>query len=323
MPLEFHYILAFFISSSATFLLLPKIITEFQKRKILGKDMNKEDQQSIPEMGGIGVIFGFFTGILFLFVYSFVLSSELEISTFQMVSLLTILLIACTGIYDDIFIMRQRTKAVLPFIFALPLGFFVSSEMPIPVIGEFDFGLAIIFIIPFGITCAANSMNMLEGFNGLGTGLGIIITLSLIIMSINNNLYESLFFLVPLLGSLLSFFYFNKYPSKIFPGDTLTLFVGGIIGCAAILSNLKIEGAILMTPMIIEFFLKLRGRFQGECFATGINKGILDYDGRVESLTHFVMKNFEVTESKLVIYFFILETILCTLVIILNYLDKL
>ena len=55
-------------------------------------------------------------------------------------------------------------------------------------LGNINFGILIYFIIPFGVTCAANSMNMLEGFNGLGVGMGIIITSSLIVLSIQNEL---------------------------------------------------------------------------------------------------------------------------------------
>ena len=40
----------------------------------------------------------------------------------------------------------------------------------------------VLFLLPFAITCAANSTNMLEGFNGLGSGMAIIISLTLIII---------------------------------------------------------------------------------------------------------------------------------------------
>ena len=84
------------------------------------------------------------------------------------------------------------------------------------------------------------------------------LTSTLIVLSIMNEKSEGLFLLIPLLGSLLAFFYYNKYPAKIFPGDTLIIFMGATIGCAAIINDLKIEGAILLSPMIFEFFLKLR-----------------------------------------------------------------
>jgi UDP-N-acetylglucosamine--dolichyl-phosphate N-acetylglucosaminephosphotransferase len=100
-----------------------------------------------------------------------------------------------------------------------------------------DFGILMMLIAPFGVTCAANAGNMLEGFNGLGTGLGIIISITLIIISLWFDARDSIILLFPLLGALMAFLWFNKYPAKIFPGDTLTLFVGATIACAAILGD--------------------------------------------------------------------------------------
>ena len=74
-----------------------------------------------------------------------------------------------------------------------------------------DFGILMVLIAPFGVTCAANAANMLEGFNGLGTGLGIIMTVTLIIISVLFGTDESLLLLFPLLGALIAFLYFNRY----------------------------------------------------------------------------------------------------------------
>ena len=138
-------------------------------------------------------------------------------------------------------------------------------------------------------------------------------------MAYNSGTDAGLFILVPLLGSLIAFLYYNKYPARIFPGDTLTLFVGATIACSAILSDLKFEGTILMTPMIVEFFLKCRGRFEGECFALSNEDGILLYTDRVESLTHFVMKNFVVDEKELVYILWFFEMVLAAVVVSINF----
>ena len=155
------------------------------------------------------------------------------------------------------------------------------------------------------MNCAANAMNMLEGFNGLSAGMGLIMVSSLIIISFVNGMNsnrESLQLLIPLFGSLLAFLYFNVYPARVFPGDSLTLVLGATICCAS-LESLKFEGFILMLPMIVEFFLKLRGNFKGQCFAQSLDGNILIYKGRTESLTHFVMKNFSVDEKNWFTYF--------------------
>lgn len=313
------YLFIFFISLIITVLFTLQLINLLFDKQIVGKDMNKIEQPYLPEMGGLGVIIGFVFGFLSILFFNFMGYSGVLITDYLLASIIVIILISLVGIYDDLYDMRQRNKALLPFILAIPLGFFVPSEMKVPFLGLIDFGYTMFFFVPLGVTCASNSANMLEGFNGLGTGLAAIITGTLIIVSIANDATEGLVILIPLLGSLIAFLYFNYYPAKIFPGDTLMIFSGAAISCAAIVSNLRLEGIFLMSPMIVEFFLKLRGNFKGESFAQSIDKGILIYHGKIESLTHIIMINFVVDEKRLVYYFWIGEIFLAFIVILLSY----
>jgi UDP-N-acetylglucosamine--dolichyl-phosphate N-acetylglucosaminephosphotransferase len=234
-----------------------------------------------------------------------------------MAALLAIIGSAFVGILDDIIDIRQRAKAILPFLFSIPLGTVIrDTTLWFPYIGTVNFGIFIILIIPLGVTCASNTLNMLEGFNGLGTGLSIIISSTLIIIAMITGDTSSLFLLVPLLGTLISFLWFNKYPAKIFPGDTLTLFAGATIGCAAIIGNMKTLGAILFIPMIIEFFLKLRSKFKAENFGIPDNHGYLNHKGKIYSLSHIVMKKLKLKEWQLVMFFWMVELAICTVVVV-------
>jgi len=95
--------------------------------------------------------------------------------------------------------------------------------------------------------------------------------------------------------------------------------MGGTIACSAIISDLKLEGFILLAPMICEFFLKAKGKFKAQCFGQSTDKRILYYDGPIESLTHFVMLNFKVTEVRLVSIFLIFEIIIGLILIFSSY----
>jgi len=311
--------ISFLISLTITFLLLPWVIEKFTERKIVGIDMNKPDKRTVPEMGGLIVIIGFLFGVYSQIILFYLFSIGLNITPYLLASLLVLIGIGYVGLLDDLIGIRQSTKSVLPFFFALPLGTFISSSMKFPIIGFVDFGFLMLIIVPVAVTCASNSVNMLEGFNGLSTGLGLIIALCLSIVAYNKQEYEGLYLLFPLLGALIAFFLFNKYPARIFPGDTFTLFLGGCLACAAFASNLRLECAILLMPMIVEFFLKARGNFGSQCFAQEVVDGVLKYEGRIESLTHVVMYYFDVTENKLVGVFWAIEIILATFVLLLSY----
>src|SRR3990172_8488481 len=108
-------------------------------------------------------------------------------------------------------------------------------------------GFSLVFAVALGVTSAGNAANMLEGLNGLGSGLAVIITTTLIVLSILEQADEGLFLLFPLLGALLAFLWFNRYPARVFPGDSMTLFSGAAIASAAVISSppLKTVGAFL------------------------------------------------------------------------------
>jgi UDP-N-acetylglucosamine--dolichyl-phosphate N-acetylglucosaminephosphotransferase len=228
-----------------------------------------------------------------------------------MTALFTIIGIAFIGLIDDLVNLRRVVKGLLPFFIAIPLGMSTTNPIiVIPGVGPVDFGVYIVVIVPLGVTCAANATNMLEGFNGLSAGLGVIISAILIVISFLKGFTDALFLLFPLLGALLAFLRFNVYPAKVFPGDTLTMFTGATIASAAIISNLKFVGAILLVPMVLEFFLKLRGRFRSETFGEVDDQGYLYYNNRTESLTHLVMKLRKLKEWQLVAVFWFIEILI-------------
>jgi UDP-N-acetylglucosamine--dolichyl-phosphate N-acetylglucosaminephosphotransferase len=304
------------VSLLTTLITVPWLIRQLAKRDIMGIDQNKLDKTKVPEMGGLAVVIGFVAGISTFLVMNKILK-DIEYE-FLAATVLAVVGAALAGIMDDLFGLRQRVKAIIPFLFAIPVGVYVADKTTMSfIVVMVDFGILMMLIAPFGVTCAANAGNMLEGFNGLGTGLGIIISVTLIMISLWSGVTDSLILLFPLLGALIAFLWFNRYPARIFPGDTLTLFVGATIACAAIVGDFKTIGAFLFIPMIIEFFLKLRGHFKGENYGTPDEEGYLTHEGDIESLTHYIMKNKKVKERQLVWILWGIEGVLCVIVFIL------
>ena len=293
-----------------TYAIIPRIIPRLKARGIVGRDQNKPGQPEVAEMGGLAVVIGFFAGVAILLNVDGAGDEPL-----LNVSLSAILGAAFVGIMDDLFDLRQRYKAFLPFVIALPFAVAVPQTVVIPYVVTIDFGPLMPIAAAFAVTCAANAANMLEGFNGLGTGLGIIMALSLTILCIIHGRYDGIYILMPLLGGLVAFLWFNKYPARIFPGDTMMLFMGAAIAVAGILSQLHVQTVFLFLPLITEFFLKLRGRFRGENYASRSANGYMEYHGEIESLTHIVMKRFRVNEQELVAFIWGIEAAVCALVI--------
>jgi len=306
-----EFVGAFVVSLATTYLIVPWLIPKLKAKGITGKDLNKPGKPEVAEMGGIATVVGFFAGVSALLALDGVENVDL-----LNVSLSAIMGAAFVGVMDDVFNLRQRHKAFLPFVLALPFGTMVDPRVSIPHIAVLDFGPFMVLAAAFAITCAANAANMLEGFNGLGTGLGIIMALTLVVLSLMHSRIDGVYLLMPLLGGLVAFLWFNKYPAMVFPGDTMMLFMGATLAVAGVLSRLFVQTIFIFLPMIVEFFLKLRGRFEAENYASAENAGRLEYHGRVESLTHVFMKRMRLTEQQLVWRIWGIEGVMCAIVII-------
>ena len=298
------------MAAAMTFIILPWLIPRLKARGIVGKDLNKPGQPEIAEMGGIAVVVGFFAGVSVLLTFNHITNKDL-----LNVSLSAVLGAAFVGMMDDMFDMRQRHKALLPFILALPLGVAIDPKIVIPHVATLNLGIFMPLAAAFAITCAANAANMLEGFNGLGTGMGIIMSWTLVVLAVIHNRMDGVYLLVPLLGALVAFLWFNKYPAKVFPGDTMMLFMGATIAVAGILSRLQVQTFFIFLPMIAEFFLKFRGHFKAENYCSKSENGYLDYHRRIESVTHIFMKHMKVTEKEIVFLIWGVEAAICTFVI--------
>lgn len=300
--------LALIVALLAVLIITPRAIRKLQGAGIHGKDRHKPGEPSVPEMGGLAVFIAFNMGAFTILGFG---NFPREIESLLLASLVVIAGACITGALDDLIVLRQRFKAFIPFAFATPLALYVEdSVIAFPQLGGIDFGLWYpLLLVPLGIAAASNGFNMLEGFNGLGAGLGIIIAATLAGMALSSNQLTGLALLMPLVGALGGFLWYNAYPSRVFPGDTMTLMVGATIAAAAILSKLEFWGALLLVPHIVEFFLKARARFEAECFASHMDGRYMWHEGHIHSLTHILLKFRRFTEPQLVATMWILMAV--------------
>jgi len=68
--------------------------------------------------------------------------------------------------------------------------------------------------------------------------------------------------LVPFIGALLAFLFFNRYPSKVFPGDIGTFGMGTVIACVAILADLERAAIIMFIPHTVNAILFFIGKLK-------------------------------------------------------------
>lgn len=240
LPLYVIAIICGLLSFSMTRLFMPKIIQKLEEADIVGKDIHKSWKPVVAEMGGFGIIFGFVLG-MFSGIYMH------DILAFPLVIVLVvILLVGMIGILDDLLALSSKSKFFLLFIAGLPLMWAAPPNV----------GLLYLITMPIALSIGSNLTNMLAGLNGIESGLGVISMTSLTIACILLGKYDVTIISMSMLGALLAFLYFNRYPAKIFPGDTGTLIIGAAIVCIAFIGRVKLIALIVLMPNIIDAALK-------------------------------------------------------------------
>ncbi|RBQ24331.1 Phospho-N-acetylmuramoyl-pentapeptide-transferase [Candidatus Methanobinarius endosymbioticus] len=229
-------ILGFFV----TRLTMPRLIKKLENANIIGKDMHKSAKPIVAEMGGIGILFGFVIGI-FAGIYLH------PILTFQLsVVLIVILLVGIIGMVDDLLTLSSKEKFILLFLAGIPLIWIAPPNV----------GLLYLILIPIAVSIVANLTNMLAGLNGIESGLGVIAMTSLTISCIILGKYDVAIISMSMLGVLVAFLLYNKYPSSVFPGDTGTLIIGATIAAIAFIGRIKLIAFIVLIPNIIDAAMK-------------------------------------------------------------------
>ncbi|MEE1048960.1 MAG: phospho-N-acetylmuramoyl-pentapeptide-transferase [Clostridia bacterium] len=131
----------------------------------------------------------------------------------------------------------MQLVAAVAFVCWAVYGQNVSTEVQIPFIGVgIDFGW---FFIPFAtivILATVNSVNLTDGLDGLATCITIVVAVFFMLFAEIKEINTAVaLFAAILLGSLVGFLLYNKYPAKVFMGDTGSLFLGGAVCGMAIL----------------------------------------------------------------------------------------
>jgi len=241
-------LLVFLASLISTLVVTPIFIRRLMESGVTGHDIHKQDGTQVAEMGGLAVVFGFSVGAFIAIPF---VNGDL-VSLFG--AILTIMLTGLIGICDDLFGIRQKYKAWLPIFAAIPLMALQAGDhtMIVPFVGLVDFGVIYpLLFIPVGVAVLANATNMLAGYNGLEAGLGFI-TCSFIgvagLIAGRPLVYVLMFAMA---AACLGFLKYNRFPSRVFPGDVGTFTIGAAIAAAVIVGNMEFVGVIASMPYII------------------------------------------------------------------------
>ncbi|MEM1619451.1 MAG: hypothetical protein QXU97_00600 [Fervidicoccaceae archaeon] len=284
------------VSFSVTLLCLRWWVEAARRVKLVGRDMNKLEPREVPEAGGVWVAIGLSFGVLTLIAMRRYLEGSSDSESYMALALL-LLLAGFLGFLDDILGWKRGLRAWQRVAFTAPLAIPLvvikagTSVIDLPLAGPTDLGLLYpLAAVPLGVVGASNAFNMIAGYNGLEAGMGLLLCVFLAAFSLVKGLELPLVGSILAASSLAAFLLYNRYPARVFPGNSLTYGFGAYYASLVILGNLEKFGLALFSLYFVELALFLRGLANGvykENFGIPRPDGSLDppYD-KIYSLTH-------------------------------------
>lgn len=248
----------YFIAIISSYILVTKLIPifiniSFQLDFTDKPTERKKHEKNTPLVGGICMYISF--SIMYLiFSYKY----KIEKSIYILLGATLILLI---GLVDDYYKSRKKEFPIMPRvivqILSASLIFFIGivfKGFTNPINGKFIFFHPIIqyiFTITwiFGLTTV---INWSDGMDGIAGSIASISSITLFFVSLVKVQSDSAITAIILLGSVLGFLKFNKYPAKVFMGDSGANFLGFILSIIALEGSFKQATLIsVIIPFII------------------------------------------------------------------------
>ncbi len=129
----------------------------------------------------------------------------------------------------------------------------VTTEVMLPFTGiSLDLWYFYVPFIVIVMLATVNSVNLTDGLDGLATSVTIVVAIFYMLISNFKGGDASAVFSAALLGGLFGFLMFNRYPAKVFMGDTGSLFLGGAVCGMAIYQKQPITLIIVGLVYVIE-----------------------------------------------------------------------
>lgn len=267
-------LLGFVVAFAVTALLGPVFIPWLHKLKF-GQEIREEGpkwhqkKSGTPTMGGIMFIIGIGIAVIANFAMLAINGRLDEVTGRGMLVFAIALGFGIIGFIDDyIKVVKKRNlgltatqkfilQLVLTAVYVVSVYFmgaldtavyipFVSQPVVLPV------WLYIPFVM-FVMVGVVNAVNLTDGLDGLASSVTVVagaFFACAAFIAFNSEGIGISYFSASLVGGLLAFLIYNKYPAKVFMGDTGSLFLGAAVALMGI--DLKME--IFLIPVGFVYF---------------------------------------------------------------------
>jgi UDP-GlcNAc:undecaprenyl-phosphate GlcNAc-1-phosphate transferase len=243
------YLWTFLIAVAIAYILTPLVIRLAYGVGALDRpNQRKVHKKPIPRLGGLAIYLAFVAAIL----YALPLQETKGI-------LISSSLIVALGIIDDLKQLSAKVKLLGQIGAALVLVLFgVRIEwLSNPFNGIFYLHSLSIPVTIFWIVGVTNTVNLIDGLDGLAAGVSTIASVTLLLAAFRFGQESTIFFTAAIAGACIGFLRYNFNPAKIFMGDTGSMFLGFILSAVAITGTLKSAATIALGVPILALGLPI------------------------------------------------------------------
>lgn len=272
------FIISLFVSAIGTKLLIP-----YLRHKQFGQFIREEGPQAhkkkagTPTMGGVMIVFGIIVGL----VTGMICNRNVTADTTAII--LTMLAFGIIGFLDDFEKIAKKNnlgltpkqKIMLQILFSLGIGLYMifggsGTEVFIPFVKIYvNFGVLFMPFVIITEVAMSNGVNLSDGLDGLASSVTLVVAILFALVGYVHGNDILMISGLAIAGSLIGFLVFNKYPARIFMGDTGSMALGGVLSAIAIVSKteflLPIAGIIYVVESLsviiqVTYFRKTGGK---------------------------------------------------------------
>lgn len=211
------------------------------------------NDKPIPRCGGIALYLGLVAAALTVFLgvrfggWQFVEYYRLEDVNWVLLYL-GVTFVFAVGLVDDITQLTAPVKfagQIVASILIVAAGVSVDAVRTIiegnyVELGWWDYPLTVLYLLVF-----INITNLIDGLDGLASGLVVIFSASLLYLVIMRGSAILAFACIALMAVCLAFLRFNFFPASIFMGDSGAMMLGMLLGI------ISVEGVVRTQSMVI------------------------------------------------------------------------
>jgi UDP-GlcNAc:undecaprenyl-phosphate GlcNAc-1-phosphate transferase len=218
--------------------------------------------KATPRLGGLGIFIGVAAAFVFeclgewLLHWNGLFGSSGHLNSHYPLAIGGLMVMLATATIDDIWQLRWWQKLLGQIIAAAIIcaSGIDFSEIANPFsdgdfisFGVFTYPITIIYIVGF-----VNMMNLIDGLDGLATGITIIVGAALFVIAYSKGRFEAAMLALMLVGACLAFLRYNFNPASIYMGDVGSHLIGTMLAVISLVGVMRSPTFIVMiVPIII------------------------------------------------------------------------